>query len=235
MASIARLLLCNLACIVFVSLSKNALQDGTSNRCLPTQKSYPRNVTPHNSPKDVIAGICEGLHTLSMDRKIHVFYPPSLMKPKALLFLSMLLLSNSADIELNPGPRAPKYPCQICDRAVTWKQRAVACDDCLQWYHVNCMHMSTPTYNDLGNSNVSWHCLKCGLPKFSSSLFDNSTEVVTRNSFDALSSSSSSASSLFSDCPTTPGSPIATSSPAKKTAGIIKGIINGMKRQCFLH
>ena len=35
----------------------------------------------------------------------------------ALLYLSPLLLPNASDIESNPGPRAPKYPCQVCYKA----------------------------------------------------------------------------------------------------------------------
>ena len=46
--------------------------------------------------------------------------------------LTLLLLLLGGDIEQNPGPRAPKHPCQICKRAVTWKQHEVACDDCSQ-------------------------------------------------------------------------------------------------------
>nr|XP_054763097.1 uncharacterized protein LOC129269612 [Lytechinus pictus] len=151
-----------------------------------------------------------------MERKLRGFHPLPLMKPKALLFLSVLLLAKSGDIEVNPGPCAPKHPCQICDRAVTWKHRAVSCDDCLQWYHVDCMHLSSAVYNVLGNSNVSWHCVKCGLPQFSSSLFNSATHVTSSNAFDALSSLSSSNSSLSSEHLSEPGSPLATSSPARK-------------------
>ena len=79
-----------------------------------------------------------------------------------LLYLSLLLLSNASDIESNPGPRAPKYPCQVCCKAVTWKHGDVACDDCSKWYHVECMHMSTPVYNALASFNISWHCVTCG-------------------------------------------------------------------------
>ena len=35
-----------------------------------------------------------------------------------LLYLLLLLILQAADIELNPGPYQPKYPCQICDKAV---------------------------------------------------------------------------------------------------------------------
>ena len=63
-----------------------------------------------------------------------------------LLYLSFLLLLNASDVETNPGPRAPKHHCQICKRAVTWKERGVTCDDCSQWYHAVCMHITSPVY-----------------------------------------------------------------------------------------
>jgi hypothetical protein len=55
-----------------------------------------------------------------------------------LLYLSYILILLSSDTELNPGPATPKYPCQTCNKAVTWRQRAVACDNCNLWYHANC-------------------------------------------------------------------------------------------------
>ncbi|CAG2227037.1 unnamed protein product [Mytilus edulis] len=125
-----------------------------------------------------------------------------------LLYLSLLLLTNSSDLELNPGPRAPKYPCQVCYKAVTWKDREVACDDCSKWYHAECMHMSTPVYNALASSNISWHCVTCDMPNLSSisfSLFE-SFMVNTSNSFEHLSDSNVTAS---------PSPPVYTSSPIK--------------------
>ena len=130
-------------------------------------------------------------------------------KTLSLLYLSLLLLSNALDIELNPCPNV-KYPCQICNRPVTWKQRGVACDDCVQWYHVECMQMSTPIYEALAHSNVSWHCIQCGMPQFTSSLFD-SFQMETSNTFDSLTSTSQSSAQQ------SPGPLLATSSPTRRT------------------
>lgn len=55
-----------------------------------------------------------------------------------LIYLALLMLTISSDIESNPGPRTPKYPCQVCTRAVTWKDRGVACDDCRIYVCSNC-------------------------------------------------------------------------------------------------
>jgi hypothetical protein len=90
-----------------------------------------------------------------------------------LLYLSFLLLLNASDVETNPGPRAPKHPRQICKSAVTWKQRGVARDDCSQWYHAECKHITSPVYKALNNPNISWHCVNCGMPNFSTSLFES--------------------------------------------------------------
>ena len=120
-----------------------------------------------------------------------------------LLYLSCLLIKISFDVELNPGPRPAKYPCQVCHRAVTWGQRGVACDDCEGWYHVDCMCMPNEVYGVL--HNVSWQCVRCGMPNFSSSLFE-STTIESTNMYDSLCTSEQSSVS-------SPGRPIASSSP----------------------
>ena len=74
-----------------------------------------------------------------------------------------------------------------------------------KWYHVECMHMSTPVYNALASSNISWHCVTCGMPNFSSSLFE-SFMVNTSNSFDQLSNC---------NVVVSPGLPAFMSSPIK--------------------
>lgn len=106
-----------------------------------------------------------------------------------LLYLALLMLTNSSDIETNPGPRTPKYPCQVCARAVTWKDRGVACDDCSKWYHVECLHLSTYMYNALASSSISWQCTACGMPNFSTSLFDSFVIDSSSNIFEHLTDS----------------------------------------------
>ena len=49
-------------------------------------------------------------------------------------------------------------------------------------YHVKCMQMSTHIYEALTNSSCIWESAACGLPNFSSSLFDSST-IRTKNYF----------------------------------------------------
>ena len=54
-----------------------------------------------------------------------------------LLYLSFIIILQSADCELNPGPRTLKYPCLVCTKAVRWNRRAIACDNCEGWYHTD--------------------------------------------------------------------------------------------------
>jgi hypothetical protein len=42
------------------------------------------------------------------------------------LYMSFVILSLASDVELNPGPRTPIYPCQICRMAATWGQKGVS-------------------------------------------------------------------------------------------------------------
>ncbi|XP_041457324.1 uncharacterized protein LOC121409459 [Lytechinus variegatus] len=68
----------------------------------------------------------------------------------------------------------PKFPCGICDRSVTWKAPAIACNSCGIWYHKNCVNISTAVFNALEKFNADWICCSCGLPQFHSSLFESS-------------------------------------------------------------
>ncbi|XP_072033236.1 uncharacterized protein [Amphiura filiformis] len=150
-----------------------------------------------------------------------------------LLYLSILLITQSHDTEMNPGPYTPKYPCGVCLKAVRWSRTrtAVACDTCNTWYHTDCMGMSSGTYKDLNRSDVTWICMNCDTPNHSSSLLD-SYIVDSENRFQVLSSIDNSAidsSNTSSICSTNTtcsanasvnsdiGPPLQQSSPIKKT------------------
>ena len=52
----------------------------------------------------------------------HLGYPPSgknYIPPRRDVSRYMILLLVAADVESNPGPRKPKYPCSTCGKAVT--------------------------------------------------------------------------------------------------------------------
>ena len=99
--------------------------------------------------------------------------------------------------------------CQICNKAVTWKQRGVACDDCQKWFHASCLHMSTPVYMSL--NNISWHCCNCGMPNFSTSLIESFIVDSNNNSFSVLEDSR-----LSSSTSSSPGPPLHASSPTSR-------------------
>ena len=131
---------------------------------------------------------------------------------------TVLLLVLCGDVQTNPGPRPPKYPCGICSRAVRHGQEGIQCDHCDDRYHVQCIHMSTPVYIALQNSDVSWLCDHCGMPNFSSGLFAPSISE-SQNSFAALSDSNMNTSSSAMDL----GSPVHASSPNTQRPPTRKG------------
>ena len=125
-----------------------------------------------------------------------------------IFYLSAILVSNACDVATNPGP--PKFPCNICKKAVRWTTPGVCCDTCDQWFHKACMGMNSCIYESLASNNVSRQCCRCGMPNFSSSFFDSTISEHT-NPFSILSPSSSSiADSRI-------GEPIAMSSPVANT------------------
>ena len=67
---------------------------------------------------------------------------------------------------LNPPPtRNIKWPCIICNRPVQANQKAIECDTCQKWCHLNCDGRSTPEdYENFQNDpNFEWQCLYCTL------------------------------------------------------------------------
>ncbi|XP_072051476.1 uncharacterized protein [Amphiura filiformis] len=120
-----------------------------------------------------------------------------------------LLIQLSGDVETNPGPRPPKYPCGECSKACTdykGAKASILCESCNAWYHADCVNIDAPMLSILGRSNIPWECCNCGLSNPSSNLFDS----TILGSDISITSSRSSTSS----CP--PGSPLASSSPSKQ-------------------
>ena len=122
----------------------------------------------------------------SLKSKLNIFHPKFPPKPiKNNNFLALILILSS-DIEINPGPRAVKFPCGVCGKNCPEGVPAVECGRCRFWYHTSCMFMNSLVYKSL--KNISWECCQCGLPKFSSGLFQSSTETFDSlyNPFDSL-------------------------------------------------
>ena len=139
----------------------------------------------------------------------------------SLIYLAIILTATSSDIEANPGPsdsstnigQVSSYPCGLCNREVTWDDKALRCDTRDIWFHTQCENVRDTVYEALGNSSCSWYCTHCGSPNFSLRIFDSSVLNLS-NSFSPVSSLvDSDTSSCISA--TSPGPPIHTSSPNK--------------------
>ena len=107
-------------------------------------------------------------------------------KRHALFLLSLLVLSGN--VELNPGP-VFKYPCGTCSRPCRINQPSIFCDNCNIWFHKKCLKLNSLVFQDLANSSASWICCQCGLPNFSSSLFDSFYSLDNHNHFTPLQNS----------------------------------------------
>ena len=62
--------------------------------------------------------------------------------------------------------------CGNCDHLVSWSERGVACETCGRWFHAACQSINTKSYEDLGKSDVLWHCEICNNDNYSDTMFD---------------------------------------------------------------
>ena len=120
--------------------------------------------------------------------------------------MSVLILTLSGDIETNPGPI--KYPCSVCNKRVTWKCKALQCDECDLWAHIRCVNISPITYDNLAESSALWMCPLCGIPNFTPSLLGSSLDP---DLMEQPNHGNSSSASLPEDI----GEPLFTSSPVR--------------------
>ena len=77
------------------------------------------------------------------------------------------------DIHLNPGPEGD-YLCGTRDKTVDWEDRGIICKTFDQWYPAGCQNIHTISYQQLGDSelNISWYCMVCNNPYYSSTVHD---------------------------------------------------------------
>ena len=106
----------------------------------------------------------------------------------SLLYISIRLVTLSNDVQIQPGPKMPTYPCGGCGKAVRNNQNSIQCDGCMTWHHINCQGMNIRIHKvHVDHDSYSWSCLKCGLPNFSTTFFETSeSSFELSNSFSAL-------------------------------------------------
>lgn len=97
-------------------------------------------------------------------------------------------------------PRRPKYPCGICSYAC--KSGVLACDDCGQWIHKECIGMSTSLFTRLGDCSDRWHCPSCKSINNSNIIYKLSFQ--NNSSVNDVASRSPSASDTIPSQPVTP-------------------------------
>ena len=182
---------------IFCFIRQHETQDKFLNNC-----SYPDELEfnfTFASKQVIQAGLARARGT-----KSDVFQRDSNRHTKSLttkIFISLLFLCG--DIQLNPGPC--KFPCGICGKPVKVNQKGIQCDFCDIWHHKKCLNMDNIIYEALANTSCVWECCSCGLPNFSSSLFDSLQNLSHANQFSSLNTSS------YSNL----GSPAHASSPSR--------------------
>ena len=72
-----------------------------------------------------------------------------------------------------------KFLCRICEKAVARNHRAVCCNTCNIWVHINSNRINTQTYNILKKENASWRCIECLKGVFPFSKLDNTNFLIT--------------------------------------------------------
>ena len=55
----------------------------------------------------------------------------------------------------------PKFPCKICAKNISEKEKAVQCDLCELCVHIKCNNLNYLDYKYLQNSNESWYYIEC--------------------------------------------------------------------------
>ena len=147
--------------------------------CETSSVTPPSTYTEYNRSIAQAVGVKHDTHSISVLVKV-LFKPRKQTISHTHAYLSTVLLM--FDIEINPGPPIPKYPCGSCGRAVSNKQAAVSCDACDQWFHIKCQGMSQQTYNDNIGVDFSWTCSACTLSNIQVTLLNHTTSPTSTKS-----------------------------------------------------
>ena len=83
---------------------------------------------------------------------------PQLCRCKRLVSRIFLLLSG--DVSTNPGP--VKFPCTVSSLSVKRRDKALQCDGCQLWSHIQCVGITNILYQELQDrAEFSWQCPSC--------------------------------------------------------------------------
>ena len=59
-------------------------------------------------------------------------------------------------------PSSPRYPCGVCRHAVHPSDKALLCDSCDKWFHIQCTRVSPEEYDHyITLDQFDWSCLLC--------------------------------------------------------------------------
>ena len=78
---------------------------------------------------------------------------------KALAVLSDTTVRRGTNLMCNIN--YPKFPCRICVKNVSDRDKVFQCDICELWVHIKCSIPDYLDYRYLQNSNESWYCIEC--------------------------------------------------------------------------
>ena len=133
--------------------------------------------------------------------------------------LTLMLILQAGDVDLNPGQRRPKFPCDLCQKAAKWGQNCLQCKLCHNCFHTICLGMPDSLYQThVDYESLTWICSGCGMPQFwnlSSVLFGSTltTDPPVTPYTDMTSSVSDLASPVTSTSSPSGQLPSATSMP----------------------
>ena len=98
----------------------------------------------------------------------------------------MVILLLAGDTEQNPGHRPVKCPCVMCKAAAKCGQNCIQCEQCSEWFHIECMNMPLQEYETYASSSSTWFCNQCGQPNISLPGLQPMSDSSTSNFFSVL-------------------------------------------------
>ena len=150
--------------IVIFSLIVSALEKEQNNRNTARSKLRDQSTT---SSENIVVGAIFKVEQNRSNKHQWKSIVDKVRSRRMLWYMTALIIMH--DTELNPGSKI-KFLCGTCNKAVTYIQKGVCCDRCDTWYHINCQNVNSEIYGCLHSSNISWECIQCGMPNFSSGL-----------------------------------------------------------------